>query len=204
MAYRPLDPALDLGAVLAFRHVRTVARDNTVRYRWRTLELLPGPERTSYAGVQVEVVERPDGELSVQHQGITIPSRPAPPRAGVLREARAGLAPSPRPRAHRLRARLRGRTPATPRDACRPGGGGCAQRRRREARAREQAAPPTYDPTARPLEGDRAGAATGALDAGNRQPARDLPRHRQQLRPGQRCAWTPERRRGILRRRRRD
>ena len=50
-----LEPALDLGAVLAFRHVRTVARDNTVKYRWRTLQLLPGPERTSYAGVQVEV-----------------------------------------------------------------------------------------------------------------------------------------------------
>jgi len=42
-AYRPLDPALDLGAILAFRHRRTVARDNTVKYRWRTLQLLPVP-----------------------------------------------------------------------------------------------------------------------------------------------------------------
>jgi hypothetical protein len=32
-AYRPLDPALYLDAVLAFRHARTVARDNTVKYR---------------------------------------------------------------------------------------------------------------------------------------------------------------------------
>ncbi len=32
-AWRPLDPALDLGAVLAFRHPRSVARDNTVKYR---------------------------------------------------------------------------------------------------------------------------------------------------------------------------
>ncbi len=64
-AYRPLDPALDLDAVLAFRHARTVARDNTVKYRWRTLQLLPGPERTSYAGTRVVVVERPGGELSV-------------------------------------------------------------------------------------------------------------------------------------------
>ena len=94
-AWRPLDPALDLGAILAFRDVRIVARDNTVKYRWRTLQLLPGPERTSYAGARVEVVERPGGELAVRHQGETIPSRLAPPRAGVLREPRSELARDP-------------------------------------------------------------------------------------------------------------
>ena len=94
-AYRPLDPALDLGAILAFRHVRTVARDNTVKYRWRTLQLLPGPERPSYAGARVEVLERPGGELAVRHEGETIPSRLAPPRAGVLRERRSALARQP-------------------------------------------------------------------------------------------------------------
>ena len=203
VAYRPLDRALPLASILGFRHPRSVARDNTVKYRWRTLQLLPGPERTSYAGAQVEVLERPGGELSVLHQGETIPSREAPPRAGVLRAARSELARNPGPRAHRLRARLWRSTAAAPRGACRPGGGGCAQRGRREARAREQAAPPTHAPTARPLEGDPAGAATGTLDAGDRQAARDLPRHRQQLRPGQRRAWTPDRRRGILRRKRR-
>ena len=95
VAYRPLEPALDLGAVLAFRHVRTVARDNTVKYRWRTLQLLPGPERTSYTGARVEVLERPGGELAVRHQGETIPSRLAPPRSGVLRERRSELALDP-------------------------------------------------------------------------------------------------------------
>ena len=81
-AYRPLDPALDLGAILAFRHVRTVARDNTVKYRWRTLQLLPGPERPSYAGARVEVLERPGGELAVRHEGETIPrGSPRPARA---------------------------------------------------------------------------------------------------------------------------
>ena len=58
-AWRPLDPALDLEAILAFRHTRTVARDNTVKYHWRTLQLLPSPQRTSYAGAKVEVLERP-------------------------------------------------------------------------------------------------------------------------------------------------
>ncbi len=56
---------------------------------------------------------------------------------------------------------------------------GSPQRRRREAHVREQAAPPSSD-------------------AGNRQAAQDLPRHGQQLRPGQRRAWTPQRRRGTL------
>ena len=68
-AYRPLDPALDPDAVLAFRHPRAVARHNTVEYRWRTPQLLPGPERTSDAGARVEVVERPGGNLSVRHRG---------------------------------------------------------------------------------------------------------------------------------------
>ena len=60
-AYRPLDPALDLDAIPAFCHPRRVARDNTVKHRWRTLQLLPGPERSSFAGARVDVVERPDG-----------------------------------------------------------------------------------------------------------------------------------------------
>ena len=44
VAYRPLDRALPLASILSFRHLRSVARDNTVKYRWRTLQLLPGPE----------------------------------------------------------------------------------------------------------------------------------------------------------------
>ena len=88
-------PALPHAAILSFRHPRSVARDNTVKYRWRTLQLLPGPERTSYAGMRVEVVERPTGELSVQHRGETIPSREGPPRAGALRAARSELARNP-------------------------------------------------------------------------------------------------------------
>ncbi len=94
-AYRALDPTLDLGAILAFRHPRAVARDNTVKYRWRTLQLLPGPERTSYAGSKVEVVERANGTLSVRHHGELIATRLAPPLAGTLRTAQAELASHP-------------------------------------------------------------------------------------------------------------
>ena len=53
-AYRPLGPGACLDTVLCFRHSRKVARDNTVKYRWRTLQLLPGTERRSYAGAVVD------------------------------------------------------------------------------------------------------------------------------------------------------
>ncbi len=74
-AYRPVDPDLNLAEVLCFKHSRKVARDNTVKYNWRTLQLLPGEERPSYAGAKVEVLELPDGSLRLCHEGRTIPSR---------------------------------------------------------------------------------------------------------------------------------
>jgi hypothetical protein len=57
-AYRSLPPVMHLADVLCFKHLRKVARDNTVKYQWRTLQLLPGTDRRSYAGRTVEVWER--------------------------------------------------------------------------------------------------------------------------------------------------
>ena len=85
VAYRPLEPDACLDSVLCFRHSRKVARDNTVKYRWRTLQLLPGMERPSYAGTVVEVLEGLDCQLAVRYQGEIIPSQEAPPRPGILR-----------------------------------------------------------------------------------------------------------------------
>ncbi len=73
-----------MDTVLCFRHSRRVARDNTVKYRWRTLQLLPGVERPSYAGSHVEVIEMLDGQLVVEHHGHIIPSQEVPPRPGIL------------------------------------------------------------------------------------------------------------------------
>lgn len=84
-AYRIVDPEVDLEAILCFKHCRKVARDNTVKYKWHTLQLLPGTEHPSYAGVRVEVQERLDGHLVVCCQGRGIPTREAPPRPGLLR-----------------------------------------------------------------------------------------------------------------------
>ena len=81
-AYRPLGPGACLDTVLCFRHSRRVARDNTVKYRWRTLRLLPEKERRSYAGAVVDVLEGQDGHLVVRYQGEIIPARrPHPVRA---------------------------------------------------------------------------------------------------------------------------
>ena len=64
-AFRFLDPKLCLEQILCFKHRRRVARDNTVRFQLDTLQLLPGPERPSYAGAAVEVLKGLDGQLSV-------------------------------------------------------------------------------------------------------------------------------------------
>ena len=85
VAYRKPPSAAAVEQALCFGFHRKVARDNTVRHRWRTLQLLPGMERTSYAGAQVEVLERPDGRLLVEYQGHLIEAQEAPPRPEFLR-----------------------------------------------------------------------------------------------------------------------
>ena len=97
-AYRPLGPGVRLDRVLCFRHRRRMARDNTVKYRWRTLQLLPGTERRSYAGAGVDVLEGLDGQLAVRYQGESIASQEAPSHPGILRSFNGSS--SHRPSAH--------------------------------------------------------------------------------------------------------
>ena len=85
VAYRAVKEEICLERVLCFKYRRRVARDNTVRYRWRTLQLLPGTDRPSYAGAAVNVLEELDGRLEVQHEERIVPSQEAPPRPSVLR-----------------------------------------------------------------------------------------------------------------------
>ena len=96
-AYRPLEPDVCLDTTICFRHSRRVARDNTVKYRWRTLQLLPGTERRSYAGAVVDVLEGLDGQLAVLYQGEIIPSQEAPPRPGILRSFNGSSSHGPPP-----------------------------------------------------------------------------------------------------------
>ena len=94
-AYRLWNGNRPLDEILCIKHTRKVAKDNTIQYQWRTLQLLPSQERPSYAGVQVEVLEHTDGRLQVRHEGEIIPSRPAPTRRGALRASHGALAPTP-------------------------------------------------------------------------------------------------------------
>ena len=85
VAYRAVTEEMCLERILCFKYRRRVARDNTVRYCWRTLQLLPGTDRPTYAGAAVDVLEGLDDSLAVQHEGRDIPSQEAPPRPSVLR-----------------------------------------------------------------------------------------------------------------------
>ena len=85
VAYRAVTEEMCLERILCFKYRRRVARDNTVRYRWRTLQLLPGTGRPSYAGATVNVLEGLDGRLAVQHEERIVPSQEAPPCPSVLR-----------------------------------------------------------------------------------------------------------------------
>ena len=96
-AFRPLNPELCLEQVLCFKHRRRVARDNTVRFQLHTLQLLPGPERPSYAGAAVEVLEGLDRRLSVRHEGRIIAAQEAPSSPVFLRNGHGRSAPVPIP-----------------------------------------------------------------------------------------------------------
>ena len=83
-AYRPVPAELYLTETICIRHTRKVARDNTVKYHWRVLQLLPGVERPSYAGLRVDVLERADGELLIRYQEETVDFQEASPPSSAL------------------------------------------------------------------------------------------------------------------------
>ena len=83
-AYRPVPADLALTETICIKPTRKVARDNTVKYQWRVLQLLPGMDRPSYAGLQVEVLERADGELMIKYQGDTVAFQDAPQPSSAL------------------------------------------------------------------------------------------------------------------------
>jgi transposase len=84
-SYRPINPGLDIDAVLCFKELRRVARDNTVQYHGHTLQIFPGSDRRTYARARVEVQERLDGQLLVCYRGKVLTPGEAPPLAATLR-----------------------------------------------------------------------------------------------------------------------
>ena len=84
-AYRPICLELDLEGILCFKERRRVARDNTVQYRQRNLQLFPDADKLSYAGAYVEIQERLDGRILACYQGKILTPQDAPPLAATLR-----------------------------------------------------------------------------------------------------------------------
>ena len=94
-AYRPVAPDLRRSETLCFKDTRKVALDNTVKYHWRVLQLLPDQERPSYAGLCVEVLERPDGEVIIKYEGRTVATQEPPPRMGARWASVSPWSPGP-------------------------------------------------------------------------------------------------------------
>ena len=65
-AFVAVDPA-SLVDILCIEHDRVVARDNTVAYEGRTLQLPQSPARAHYVKANVKVRQYPDGTLAVFH-----------------------------------------------------------------------------------------------------------------------------------------
>ena len=95
MAYRPVPAELSLTETICIKDTRKVVRDNTVKYHWRVLQLLPGAERPSYAGLRVDVLERADGELMIRYQGEAVDYQEGPPPSSALWGAASACSPGP-------------------------------------------------------------------------------------------------------------
>ena len=82
--YRRMETGKTYDPVFCFKYPRTVARDNTVVFGRRIVQIPRGPSGRSYSGCRVEVQHRFDDSLHIYYEGACIASTPpaeAPPRA---------------------------------------------------------------------------------------------------------------------------
>jgi len=112
--YRLISPEMNLEGILCMKDRRRVARDNTVQYHRRTLQLFPDIDKVSYAGSYVEIQERLDGQILACYQDKILTPQDAPPLAKTLRAQVKDLPahpalwkePPPRVRVYRNRKRV--------------------------------------------------------------------------------------------------
>ena len=88
LAYRRLDPSLDLDRILSFRSGRVVANDNTVQFQGQRLQIPAEPWRRSYARARVDVHQLLDGGLGIWYQGNWLLRTSPSPQPPVLRAPR--------------------------------------------------------------------------------------------------------------------
>jgi transposase len=84
-AYRSISMDMDIDSILCIKERRRVARDNTVQYRQRNLQLFPDVDKISYAGAHVEIHERLDGQILACYKDKILTPQDAPPLAATLR-----------------------------------------------------------------------------------------------------------------------
>ena len=160
-----------LTEVICIKDTRKVARDNTVKYHWRVLQLLPGAERPSYAGLRVDVLQRADGELMIRYQGEAVDYQEGPLPSSALWGADSACSTDPEPQggadgvvnshlneAQRERLSHLG-------IGC--SGGGGAQSRKDKASS-PPVAPDAHGDTAGSLGGDPTGQRAGVFTRGHR------------------------------------
>ena len=193
-AYRPVSAELSLTETICLKHPRKVGRDNTVNYHWRVLQLLPGMDRPSYAGLQVEVLERG--------------RRPADDRLPRRDRRFSGIAPAPCPHCGERPIPAPSARNSNPSLTIQPTAtlatlsGHCWTLWNRPTRKRSApkgshqgwawcseagsalVAPDAYSDPAGSLGGSAAGQEAGTLPAGHRPQAGHVTRSRQQIRPG--------------------
>lgn len=74
-AYRPLPKGLNLNSIFCFKEQRTVASDNTIRYKARLFQILPHGDRGSFVKAKVLVYEHLNGSIQLFYQGRKLKTR---------------------------------------------------------------------------------------------------------------------------------
>ena len=78
-------PSGDLNTIFAFKYVRTVGMDNTLRLLQHRIQIKWDRQRKIYARDRVEVHQRMDGSLAVFYRGRCLAITDAPAEAPILR-----------------------------------------------------------------------------------------------------------------------
>lgn len=76
-AWRKLPRGLDLSRVLSFRYESAIGNDNAIRLGGLTIDVAPGPNKRSYAGIRAEVRQLLDGGWRVYYGDKIIATAPA-------------------------------------------------------------------------------------------------------------------------------
>lgn len=109
--YRPQD-------FFCFKHIRTVANDNTISFDGHRLQIPPGPQRRSYARAKVDVWQHLDGRLEVRYQGQSLitfePADKQPVRVQKFNPAPGQEVPEKKPSQQKAVKKPKVRTPYKP------------------------------------------------------------------------------------------